>query len=141
MSPRMVLLFEFHFETEFFEFKFEFNCLNQLFKKKPFPLFSAQPKPSLLFSPAAQPKPAQNFPNPAQSAPPLPHRPTGGPRPSGPSSSSGSSGTPAQGVPAMHAPPLLAVIRTPTRRGPGPIYSAAWTPLDPSVEVAATAFA
>ena len=53
MSPRMVLLFEFHFETKFFEFKFELNCLNQLFKKKkkkkPFPLFLAQSKPSLSF--------------------------------------------------------------------------------------------
>ena len=125
MSPRMVLLFEFHFETEFFEFKFELNYLNQLLKKEEeetFPsLFQPSPNPLFLFSPAAQPKPAQNFPNPAQSAPPLPHRPTGGPRPSGPSSSSGSSGTPAQGVPAMHAPPLLAVIRTPRHRGPGPI--------------------
>ena len=34
MSPCMVLLFEFHIETEFFEFKFELNCLNQLFEKK-----------------------------------------------------------------------------------------------------------
>ena len=46
MSPRMVLLFEFHFETEFFEFKFELNCLNQLLKKEEEETFPS------LFSPA-----------------------------------------------------------------------------------------
>ena len=50
-----------------------------------FPLsFSAQP--AHLFFPAAQktiPRRPKTFPSPAQSAPPLPHRPTGGPHLSG----------------------------------------------------------
>ena len=76
MLPRMVLLFEFHFETEFLEFKLELNCLNQLFKKKKRRnislSFQPSPNPLFLFSPAAQPKPAQNFPQPGLVGAPSP---------------------------------------------------------------------
>ena len=77
MSPRMVLLFEFHFETEFYGFKLELNCLNQLFKKnrrrRNLSLsFQPSPNPLFLFSPAVQPKPAQHFPQPGPVGAPSP---------------------------------------------------------------------
>ena len=131
-------LYEFEFKLNMFESFQKWKCL-------PFsPLIFSPAGPSLrflfsfLFFPAAQktiPRRPKTFPSPAQLAPPLPHRQTGGPRPSGPSPSSGSSGTPAQGVPAAHAPPRLP---WPARRGLVPaLFKCRATPLEPFFEAAA----
>ena len=138
----------FNLNLNSYELEFKLNVFEpfQKWKSLLFPLsFSAQPAhlffffSLFLFIPAAQktiPRRPKTFPSPAQLAPPLPHRQTGGPRPSGPSPSSGSSGTPAQGVPAAHAPPRLP---WPARRGLVPaLFKCRATPLEPFFEAAAS---